>query len=81
MPDPPPSPGPPPAHNGAEHARGDAPPSLDDLVNEAEALRGVLQSAAARLGRLVAGLKQQRRQARAVDAALVSLRQMRPRGP
>ena len=51
--------------------------SLEELIAEAEALRGLAQQTAVRLGRLAAGLKQQRRQARAVQAAMTSLRQLR----
>jgi hypothetical protein len=52
------------------------PAGILDLIAEAEALRNVLGEAAARSQRLVAALRQQRRQARAVEAALGSLRQL-----
>jgi hypothetical protein len=47
-----------------------------DPVSEAESLRAALQEAHFRLGRLLAALRQQRRQARAVRAAVASLRQL-----
>jgi hypothetical protein len=70
---------PPPSGNG--HPPDDrAPPerggSFGELIAEAEALRALLSEAAARSARLVATLKQHRRQARAVEAAVVSLRQL-----
>jgi hypothetical protein len=73
----------PPPHrsNGADKARGDGPPSLEDLITEVEELRGTLHGVAVRLGRLVAALKGQRRQARAVEAAVASLRHLRPLAP
>ena len=49
-----------------------------DPVAEAEEIRGHLQAALARTGRLLAALKQQRRQTRVVEAALASLRQLPP---
>jgi hypothetical protein len=67
--------------NGADSGRGDGPPSLAELVAEAEELRGTLQGVAVRLGRLVAALKGQRRQARVVEAAAASLRHLRPLAP
>ncbi len=56
------------------HAAGSPEPGLEALLAEAEALRGLLQEVQGRLGRLLAGLKHQRRQARAVETALASLR-------
>jgi hypothetical protein len=47
-----------------------------DPVLEAEELRGQLQSALARTSRLIATLKQQRRESRAVRAAMASLRRL-----
>jgi hypothetical protein len=47
---------------------------LDGLLAEGEALRSLLHEAHARLGRLLAGLKHHRRQAKAVETALASLR-------
>jgi hypothetical protein len=49
---------------------------LADVIAEGEALRGLLQDAAARVGRLLAALKQQRRQSRAVQQAMASLKQL-----
>lgn len=54
-----------------------APPPFDPLA-EAEAVRDLLAEAQSRMGRLVAALKQHRRQARAVQAALASLKQLPP---
>ena len=48
-----------------------------EVIAEAEAVRSLLQDASARLARLVAALKQQRRQARAVQQAVQSLQQLR----
>jgi hypothetical protein len=63
--------------NGAAPTReGVASPGMEELITEVEALRGTLQDAQVRLGRLAAALKQQRRQARAVQAAMASLRQL-----
>ena len=66
-----------PAHvaNGA----GQPPARLGpaEVIAEAEAVRSLLQDAGGRLGRLVAALKQQRRQARAVQQAVQSLQQLR----
>jgi hypothetical protein len=66
----------PPARNGA--AAPADPPQLaagvDQLIDEAEALRAALAEAHARAGRLVGALKHQRRQGRALEAALQSLR-------
>ena len=44
---------------------------------EAEQLRSCLQDASARRSRLLAGLKQHRRQSRAMRAAVRSLRQLK----
>jgi hypothetical protein len=65
-----------------EHARnGAAEPPRDerqppDPLAEAEALRDLLAEAQSRLGRLLGALKHQRRQARAVEAAVASLRRL-----
>jgi hypothetical protein len=48
--------------------------TIDDLQAEGEALRTLLQEAQVRLGRLLTGLKHHRRQAKAVETALASLR-------
>jgi hypothetical protein len=50
--------------------------TLDPLL-EAEALRSVLHDAQARLARLMSALKQQRRQSRALQAAVSSIRNLR----
>jgi hypothetical protein len=47
-----------------------------DALAEAEALRGQLQSALTRTARLIAALKQQRRESRAVKAAMASMRRL-----
>jgi hypothetical protein len=64
--------------NGAENnGRPEAPVNgLVDLITEAEAIRDVLHQATGRTARLVAALKQQRRQSRAVEQAMASLRQL-----
>jgi hypothetical protein len=49
---------------------------INDLIAEAEALRNSLGEAATRVNRLVAALKQHRRQAKAVEAAVGALRSM-----
>jgi hypothetical protein len=49
-----------------------------DLIAEAERLRELLQEATGRTGRLIAALKLQRRQTRAVQQAMASLRQLQP---
>ncbi len=60
-----------PAAGAAERPGG-----LEDLIAEAVTLRNLLADAATRAARLVAALKQQRRQSKAVENALVSLRQL-----
>jgi hypothetical protein len=47
-----------------------------DLISEADEVRVQLQNALARISRLIAALKQQRRQTRVVEAALSSLRKL-----
>lgn len=74
-----------PADNGRHPGNGDAgvsvsPPVIDPLA-EAETIRGLLSEAQSRLGRLIASLKQQRRQTRAVAAAVASIRQLPPLSP
>jgi hypothetical protein len=49
---------------------------INDLIAEAETLRGLLGETTTRTQRLLAALKQHRRQAKAVEAAVVSLRQL-----
>jgi len=61
--------------NGAN--RPERLPGIAELIAEAEELRTLLQDASTRLARLLAGLKQQRRQSRAVEAAVQSLRQLK----
>jgi hypothetical protein len=60
------------------HSRSSQPErmSLADAIAEAEALRALLSEAAGRAVRLLAALKQQRRQSRAVTQAMRSLRQL-----
>jgi hypothetical protein len=53
---------------------GTPPNSLVELITEAEALRDLLHEATGRTARLVAALKQQRRQTRAVQQAMQSLK-------
>jgi hypothetical protein len=48
-----------------------------DLLSEAEELRTVVLDASARLARLISGLKQHRRQSRAVQDAVRSLKQLK----
>jgi hypothetical protein len=62
--------------NGQADEPADVPTPAGDPLAEAEALRGVLQDAQARLARLAGGLKAVRRQRRALDSALSSLRQL-----
>jgi hypothetical protein len=54
---------------------------IDELLSEAESLRQSLSEASVRATRLVAALKLHRRQARAVAAAVSSLRELRIGGP
>lgn len=69
-----PPPGP---HNGTPTAtRNGETASLLDLLADAEALRTQLHEATGRCTRLVSALKQQRRQARAVQLAMSTLRQL-----
>jgi hypothetical protein len=49
---------------------------INDLIAEVESLRNLLGDAATRAHRLLAALKQHRRQAKAVQAAVTSLRQL-----
>jgi hypothetical protein len=57
------------ANGPPDHAAG-----LEDLITETEGLRRALQEAAARAGWLAGALRQQRRQSRAVQAAVEALR-------
>jgi hypothetical protein len=54
------------------------PCGIDELITEAEVLRNSLADSFARAGRLVGALKRQRRQGRALEAAIASLRQLQP---
>ena len=67
------------ASNGSntDHER---PPALAELVAEAEHLRSQVQEVLGRLTRLLSGLKQFRRQSRAVSAAVQSLRGLKLEG-
>ena len=55
----------PPTRNGSAGV-----PSLDDLLAEAEAMRGLLQESQSRLARLGSGLKLLKRQGKALQAAV-----------
>jgi hypothetical protein len=61
----------------ASAAEPAAPDGLAAAIAEAEALRALLHEAAGRATRLLSGLKQQRRQSRAVVAAMEALRQLK----
>ena len=70
---------PPPPGNGRppdDRAPPERNGGIGELIAEAEALRNLLSDASARSARLVAALKQHRRQAKAVRDAVVSLRQL-----
>jgi hypothetical protein len=73
---------PPPPNNGhpPEAGRARDPQvekwDLEDVIAETEALRNALQDASGRTARLLAALKHQRRQSRAVRSAVASLRQL-----
>jgi hypothetical protein len=65
--------------NGDDHGRAAHTPermSLADVITEAEALRALLSEASGRGARLLAALKHQRRQSRAMRQAMQSLRQL-----
>ena len=65
-----------PSRNG-QHRNGSAEQGEPlDPIAEAEELRVALQSALTRTSRLIASLKQQRRQSRVVESALASLRRL-----
>jgi hypothetical protein len=61
-------------NNGSNGQHDEQPESLDPLV-EAEALKAALQEASNHSSRLIAGLRQFRRQHKAVASAMASLRQ------
>jgi hypothetical protein len=54
------------------------PGGVEELIGEAEGLRLLLAEGHARVGRLVSALKRQRRQGRALEAAVAALRQLQP---
>ncbi len=61
-----------PSQNG--HANGNTPGTTHDPLTEAESVRTLLRDADARMGRLVAHMKHQRRQSRVLRSAMDSLR-------
>jgi hypothetical protein len=70
----------PPLDPGAENRNGNNVPadrlSIDALVAEAEALRALLGDALGRATQLLVALKQEKRQSKALRAAVASLRQL-----
>ena len=67
-----------PAHHTVDtSAHSQRSPSIVDLIAETEELRTVVLDASSRLSRLLTGLKQHRRQSRAVQAAMQSLKQLK----
>ena len=60
---------------------GDSSHAVYDPLTEAEAIKNLLGEAQARIARLIGCLKQHRRQARAVHAAVQSLRELPPLVP
>ena len=75
MPPPPPNSGQPPENRARDPQLEKW--DIEDVIAEAESLRSVMQDASARTARLLAALKHQRRQSRAVRAAMQSLQQLR----
>ena len=66
-------------HAHGDERNGDAPENnaeTFDVVGETEAIRNMLHHALGRLGHLLGALKQQKRQSRAVTAAMKSLRHL-----
>jgi hypothetical protein len=61
---------------GADGGADPPPPGLLDPLAEAEALRGLLQQASARLARLLSALRLHRKQNRAVELAVRSLKKL-----
>ncbi len=61
---------------GDDRPEGQPSGGFADLLSEVEALRAVLHDALGRVNRLFATLKQQRRQAKAVEAAMATIRQL-----
>jgi hypothetical protein len=70
-----PKPNPPPARPAAPASPANGAAAIS-VVEEAEALQGLLREALTRTTRLLAGLKQQRKQHRLVASTLASLRQL-----
>jgi len=70
-----------PASSGNGHSSEERQPDrnggINDLIAEVETLRNMLGDAATRAHRLLGALKQHRRQAKAVQAAVGALRHMR----
>jgi hypothetical protein len=65
------------ARKNGERRNGSAEPGEPlDPIGEAEELRVALQAALTRTSRLIAALKQQKRQTRVVETALASLRRL-----
>jgi hypothetical protein len=54
---------------------------MSDPLTEAEAIKDLIGDAHSRLSRLIAALKQHRRQARAVRAAVEQIRELPPLVP
>ena len=71
-----------PLRNGATPAlspeASPTPGGIEELIGEAEGLRLLLAEGHVRAGRLVTALKRQRRQGRALEAAVAALRQLQP---
>ena len=67
------------ASNGTPEppGRGERSVAITDLITEAEELRTVLADASGWLARLLSGLKQHRRDSRAMQAAMQSLKQIK----
>ena len=65
-----------PGTNGTGSIHAPQEDAAHDLIAEVEAIRSVLSEANTRLGGLLTALKQHRRQAKAVQAAVASLRQL-----
>jgi hypothetical protein len=61
---------------GADGGADPPPPGLLDPLAEAEALRGLFQQASSRLARLLSALRIHRKQNRAVEQAVQSLRKL-----
>ena len=67
----------PPANRPPDNGNGSSPTparyGIDDLLEDAEQLRGLLQDASARVTRMLGALKHQRRQSKALRSAMASL--------